>query len=318
MKKIKILFIAFISLIIFSCTEDEGHKVDVNKLVTSFENETERFIMESLTGIDSAYSTRVMITNITPKDLTCIVEVNAASTAVEGTHFNIVNKTITISSGYISGDMEITVLDDGFADALDAIPTKTVVIDIVSADVNIAGDAQITIEIGKNPIQGTPIIDEGFESVTGELPTGWIGVDMDGNVSQCGTGSESWIVTNAASFGGSYSVVSCSWTSPFVADNWLILPAVDLKTYNKVKFVAKSTSSGFPNNCDVYISTTTNDVSAFTTQLYDGTAISSSDWQSITVNIPATYDNSTVYIAFRDDSDGDQLFVDNIKIEVVD
>ena len=133
-----------------------------------------------------------------------------------------------------------------------------------------------------------------------------------------GNGNTDWQIVNSntvfsnsiPAHGGDYVVMSRSWaSSAYNVDNWLISPQVDLggtMTYWVMD------DGNYHEHYDIYVSTTTTDLSAFTKVYEPGNA--SGEWTEHTVNLSA-YAGKTGYIAFRlIDNDQDFLFIDDITI----
>ncbi len=152
---------------------------------------------------------------------------------------------------------------------------------------------------------------EDFES--GELD-GWTAI-RNGE----GTEYTDWRVVNSETLfssgpipahSGSYVVMGRSWnSSAYNVDNWLITPQVDLG--GTLSYWVLDDGQ-YHENCDVYISTTTNDINAFT--LLADPANATSDWSERIVDL-TSYNGQRGYIAFRlNDYDQDYLFIDDVAI----
>ena len=142
----------------------------------------------------------------------------------------------------------------------------------------------------------------------------WTVVRNDG-----GDASTDWRIVNSntvfsneaiPAHSGDYVVMSRSYNgSACNVDNWLISPQVDLggtMTYWVMD------DGNYHEHYDIYVSTTTTDLSAFTKIYEPGNA--SGEWTEHTVNLSA-YAGQQGYVAFRlTDYDQDFLFIDDVTI----
>lgn len=161
------------------------------------------------------------------------------------------------------------------------------------------------------------LLQEGFEGLSGNaLPTGWTSIDADGD------GNDWYSLDGANNPDGNYNVhsgtghvTSASWQSAALTpDNWLITPAINLTSDATLSFwVAGQDASWAAEYYTVYISTTGNSASDFTTVLTQGTATATMTQQ--TCNL-AAYTGQTVYIAFRHHNITDMFRINLDDIEV--
>ena len=109
---------------------------------------------------------------------------------------------------------------------------------------------------------------------------------------------------------GNYVVMSRSYNgSAYNVDNWLISPQVNIGS-TMTYWVMDD--GQYHEHYDIYVSTTTTDISAFTKVYEPGDA--SAEWTEVTVDLSA-YDGQTGYVAFRlTDYDKDFIFIDDITI----
>ena len=109
---------------------------------------------------------------------------------------------------------------------------------------------------------------------------------------------------------GSHVVMARSWNSQaFQVDNWLISPQVSLA--GMLSYWVMDDGQ-YHEHYDVYVSTTTADIAAFTQLYAPGNA--SDIWTEHTVDLSA-YAGQMGYIAFRlNDYDQDFLFIDDVTI----
>ena len=109
---------------------------------------------------------------------------------------------------------------------------------------------------------------------------------------------------------GEYVVMGRSWaSSAYDVDNWLITPQVALTGELRYWVLDDGT---YHEHYDIYVSTTTADISAFTLLYEPGDA--SDEWTEHVVDL-SSYNGAQGYIAFRlTDEDQDYLFIDDVLI----
>ena len=110
---------------------------------------------------------------------------------------------------------------------------------------------------------------------------------------------------------GDYVAVTRSWTSTniYTVENWLITPKVTLD--GTLRFWVMDDGT-YHEHYDVYVSTTTNDISAFTLLASPGNA--SGLWKEVTVDL-SSFHGQKGYIALRhQDTDQDILMIDDFGI----
>jgi len=109
---------------------------------------------------------------------------------------------------------------------------------------------------------------------------------------------------------GSYVAMTRSWAdTEYDVDNWLISPEVTLG--GKLHYWVAD-DGNYHEYYAIYVSTTTNDVSAFTKVFEPGEATDT--WEEITVDLSA-FMGQTGYIAFRHmDYDQDYLLIDDVSV----
>ena len=134
-----------------------------------------------------------------------------------------------------------------------------------------------------------------------------------------GDGNTDWHVVNSntvfdneaiPAHSGNYVVMSRSYNgSAYNVDNWLISPQVNIGS--TMTYWVRD-GGQYHEHYDIYVSTTTTDISAFTKVYEPGDA--SAEWTEVTVDLSA-YDGQTGYVAFRlTDYDKDFIFIDDITI----
>ena len=182
--------------------------------------------------------------------------------------------------------------------------------DPIHAEVLNATD-QVKIWWGEQEPEPEPFFED-FEG--GDIPEGWLVVRNGG-----GTEATDWHVINgetAFSSGpmpahsGTYMVMGRSWSgSAYNVDNWLITPQVNLG--GMLSYWVQDDGQ-YHENVDVYVSTTTTDINAFT--LLADPASATADWSERTVDL-TSYNGQMGYIAFRlVDNDQDYIFIDDVTI----
>ena len=134
-----------------------------------------------------------------------------------------------------------------------------------------------------------------------------------------GDGNTDWHVVNSNTIfsdgaipahSGNYVVMSRSYSgSAYNVDNWLISPQVNLG--GTMTYWVRDDGK-YHEHYDIYVSTTTTDLSAFTKVYEPGNA--SGEWTEVTVDLSA-YAGQQGYVAFRNtDNDQDFLFIDDVTI----
>ncbi|MGI6198142.1 MAG: choice-of-anchor J domain-containing protein, partial [Candidatus Cloacimonadaceae bacterium] len=132
--------------------------------------------------------------------------------------------------------------------------------------------------------------------------------NFDGEWTGTPAAPEGWRVVNADNDSYTWrqanTCILPTHSEPYAAhgrgntNDWLITPPVDLTGFNAtMKWWDKVENSSLPNSYKVMVSTTTADVSAFTTQLTDITC-NNTAWTEHTLDLSA-YVGQTVYIAFH-------------------
>lgn len=118
-----------------------------------------------------------------------------------------------------------------------------------------------------------------------------------------------------------YAVASASWmqnVGPLTPDNWLVTPGFALPANQQLylKWYEKGQDvNDFAENYSVYVSTTGDAITDFTTVVYSGTTVNS--WQQQSVNLSA-YAGQTIYVAFRHHNTTDMFYlvIDDVEISV--
>jgi hypothetical protein len=154
MKKIKYILIVILCMGMFNSCIDNSETFDLNKdgyNLAGFEQGTST-ISGIADGTEYTFYMKVKVVGPTVRDLTSditlTVAVDTASTAIEGTHFNIPNPTVVLtkSNNYL-GLLEIKMTTEGIVTPLPENPV------IVLNAINATGDSKV-ISNGK-PLQVT-------------------------------------------------------------------------------------------------------------------------------------------------------------------
>ena len=146
---------------------------------------------------------------------------------------------------------------------------------------------------------------EGFEG-TEFPPTDWTIVNNDG-------GSYNWARQTSYYHTGVACAFSHWESSTLRNDDWLITPRISIGSNDSVSFWGRAYSTTWPESLEVRLSTTTNDVSAFTHLLWAGSFLTA-DWQQISVEL-GKFARGKVYIAFVNKGLNEfYLMVDDITV----
>ena len=191
-----------------------------------------------------------------------------------------------------------------------AKPTDMTVSNVTfnSADISWTGSAD-SYNLRYRTVEETVAFSDDFESGLGQ----WT-IIRNG----AGTASTDWRQFDPSNFSsnpskahsGDYVAMSRSWAdNPYSVDNWLISPQIPLGGTMKYWVMDDGT---YHEHYDIYVSTTTADISAFTKVYEPGDA--SDTWTEVTVDLSA-FAGKNGYIAFRNtDNDQDYLLIDDVTI----
>lgn len=155
------------------------------------------------------------------------------------------------------------------------------------------------------PSQGTAAsLTEGFEGTF--PPTGWLVINNDG-------GSYTWDQYSGYAHTGTYSA-GCHYESN-VSDDWLITPQLTSVGANDVlSFWYRVYSASYPESLEVRLSTTTNDISSFTTVLWAEDGLDNLTYLEKKINLGA-YVGEDIYIAFVYKSQDEfYLYLDDVSV----
>jgi len=180
---------------------------------------------------------------------------------------------------------DITVTPDSFYVGIYAGYTKDTVLTIGNiGDGHLAWGIAIE-ELGK---AGDTTLYEGFEGTF--PPTGWTVVNNDGGTMQ-------WEQSTLYYHTGTKSA-NCRWeTTTLWNDDWLITPKISIGSNDSLSFWQRVYTASNPESLEVRLSTTTNDVSAFTTLLWAGSQLTNTTWEERKIEL-AKFSKGQVYIAF--------------------
>lgn len=190
-------------------------------------------------------------------------------------------------------------------------PTNVVASDVLSGSATItwSGEAD-SYNLRYATATGGGAFVEDFEN--GLDAQGWTTIRNGG-----GADATDWRTYDPSNFSsplpthsGNYIAMSRSWSgSAYSVDNWLISPIVDLggtMTYWVMD------DGEYHEHYDIYVSTTTTAISAFTKVYEPGNA--SASWTMVTVDL-SSFAGQRGYVAFRHtDTDQDYLFIDDVTI----
>ena len=158
-----------------------------------------------------------------------------------------------------------------------------------------------------------PFFFEGFEE---GIPSEWTTIDADGD-------GNNWLALSsipttysyyadydlsAWAYDGVDAALSASYANgagEFHTDQYLITPQLDLK--GVLKFMEKATDNSYPDNFEVLLSTTGNEIADFTTVLRPMGPSSSSGWNQVELDLSA-YEGQQGYIAIHH-QDYDRYFL---------
>ncbi len=148
-------------------------------------------------------------------------------------------------------------------------------------------------------------LNESFEGAVFP-PTGWTKIMTDGGtgwrVDTVGSALNSWTGsgTVTAPTGGGNRVAAITYSDGGAAqnDSWLITPQITLTAGNTISFYAANLTPSYNDKIEVYVSTTTNQIGAFTTKIYEN-AILTDTYTKIYLNL-AAYAGQPIYIGIRE------------------
>ncbi|MCI5056565.1 MAG: lamin tail domain-containing protein, partial [Flavobacteriales bacterium] len=131
--------------------------------------------------------------------------------------------------------------------------------------------------------------------------------------------NDAWVSIEDPNFPGSGDsiAVSTSWyqETPSIANDWMVTPPITLTNNNILRWLASASSATWPDGYEVRISTTTPDTNAF----FSNPAIfavpaENAFWTEHIIDISA-YAGQTVYFAFRNNSNFQELlYIDEIVV----
>ncbi|MDY0078831.1 MAG: choice-of-anchor J domain-containing protein, partial [Bacteroidales bacterium] len=147
---------------------------------------------------------------------------------------------------------------------------------------------------------------EGFED--GNLPTGWVVYDQDGDTYNWSNSAIEFSTFDAHT--GLYCMASASFRNDVGAltpNNWLVTPAIEIGDASLLSFWIDAQDPLYTaEQYYVHVSTTGNAVADFTETVYSGVPLGA--WSEVTVDLSA-FTGETVYIAFQHADVSDMYFI---------
>jgi len=163
------------------------------------------------------------------------------------------------------------------------------------------------------------IFSENFDA--GTIPSGWTTNDADGDGYDWGNTLD--VLGEGYGYNGStacvYSQSYDNSVGVLTPDNWLITPQINLNGYCRLRFYVTAQDASYCNeHYAVYISTTGNTPSDFTTCLLEETFedAKQADWQLKEVELGEYY-TGNVYFAFRHYNISDMYWFELDEVSVV-
>ena len=156
---------------------------------------------------------------------------------------------------------------------------------------------------------------EGFERGETDWEC-WTKVDVDnqngGYISYWDRGGSRYTTAH-----GGASFAKHKWHSENAQEGWLISPKINISSlYATLKFWTYEGSSGDYEYEGVWVSTTTNSVSSFTTELWTQTGASAS-WKQVSVDL-SEYEGQDIYIGFKyTGTDAHTWCIDDVSVTEV-
>ncbi len=150
------------------------------------------------------------------------------------------------------------------------------------------------------------------------FPAGWALFNVDGNAPDANVGyvTDAWIIREYFSVVGDSLAFSTSWYNPIgTSDDWMFTPAINLTVNNILTWNAFAPDPSFPDGYEVRISTLgQTPADALTNPPLFSIGAEGQAWTSRDVSL-SDYNNQTVYIAFRNNSnDRFLLLIDDIVV----
>ena len=147
MKKYLNFLLAFLvtGALLTSCEED---RTTFTGKQVGFEKASGRIMIpKDVTTTEDGTFKVMLISAPLSSDVSITFEIDAASTAVEGTHFTMSTKTVTIPAGQNFAEFNVTALNDGFSFGGEFV---NLILNISNTSVEIAGEfAQFNLTISK-------------------------------------------------------------------------------------------------------------------------------------------------------------------------
>jgi len=150
------------------------------------------------------------------------------------------------------------------------------------------------------------VLSEGFE---GDWPPeDWLVVNNDG-------GTQEWGQYSTYSHTGSYSACSRWESSTLRNDDWLITPQLTVGSNDTLTFWYRVYLASYPESLEVRMSTTTSDLSNFTTVLWAEDGLTNTSWLEKKIEL-SKHGKGQVYIAFVNKGLNQwRIMVDDVVVE---
>ncbi len=161
------------------------------------------------------------------------------------------------------------------------------------------------------------IFSENFEGTGGTFPSGWALFNVDNltPATQVAYVNAAWIVRDDFVTPGDTCAFSNSWYNPVgTANDWMISPAITLGSAGYIlKWEAVAPDVNYADGYEVRIGTA--QTTAGQTTVLTSVAAENQSWTPRQIIIPGSFNNQTVYISFRNNSnDKFLLMVDSIRV----
>lgn len=145
---------------------------------------------------------------------------------------------------------------------------------------------------------------QGFDQTTFP-PSGWIAYNNDG-------GSQTWQRNTTSPYSGTGCAQSSSEGGAKRNDDWLVMPRVNVNSNDTLKFFCRTSSIGH-DSLEVWVSTTTNALSAFVTRLA-AFGVRNTNYTEQKINL-GSFQGQQVYLAFINKSlNQNTIYVDAVRI----
>lgn len=165
----------------------------------------------------------------------------------------------------------------------------------------------------------TPIFFEDFESANA-LPAGWTTYDEDGRNPYYSFMTDAWIVGDPIESNNNMAWSTSYYSPPGQSDDWLVTPLISLPDVENLVllFDAFPLDENYPDNYEVWVSTTGNEPADFDTKIFEDTdpigGVIHNEGASL-----AEFAGQDIYIAFRNVANDELLLgIDNVEVTVAE